>query len=203
MTLRFDHLRSVNVARCLEGWHQPLDLWTADEWAVAVGGEFGEAMNLVKKLNRDRDGIIGNDRPASLLREELADELADTVIYIDLLAASEGLALDGAAHFGDLLLSGEIRPYLHLPPARHLVTAWRYAASATNSLQSAQWHRTAGAGIEAAQQHQDEAGDYLFAAVTSIAAAARHYAIVLGDAVVDKFNRTSLRHGMPHRLVLD
>jgi NTP pyrophosphatase (non-canonical NTP hydrolase) len=61
---------------------------------TAVTGEIGEAANIVKKLNRYRDGIPGNDsRTESLeqLRQNLAYELADAVIYLDLMIQALGL----------------------------------------------------------------------------------------------------------------
>lgn len=58
---------------------------------TAVTGELGEAANIVKKLNRVRDGIPGNDKSESELKSMLADEIADTFIYLDLLAQRCGL----------------------------------------------------------------------------------------------------------------
>lgn len=58
-----------------------------------MAGEAGEACNIVKKLNRERDGIIGNTKSVDALRADLADEIADTLIYLDLLAAREGIDL--------------------------------------------------------------------------------------------------------------
>lgn len=53
----------------------------------------GEALNVVKKLNRERDGIVGNSVSEAELRQQLADELADVAIYLDIMAASEGIDL--------------------------------------------------------------------------------------------------------------
>jgi len=59
-------------------------------------GELGEAANVAKKLNRVRDGITGNSETPEELRKALADELADTFIYLDLLATSQGIDLQCA-----------------------------------------------------------------------------------------------------------
>ena len=59
-------------------------------------GELGEAANVAKKLNRVRDGIPGNEETPDQLREELQNELADTFIYLDLLAQSVGVDLSEA-----------------------------------------------------------------------------------------------------------
>ena len=61
---------------------------------TATVGELGEAANVAKKLNRVRDGIPGNgDATPEDLKQQLADELADTFIYLDLTAQSEGISL--------------------------------------------------------------------------------------------------------------
>jgi NTP pyrophosphatase (non-canonical NTP hydrolase) len=82
--LTFEELRDVNVKRC-EDVFFPLDSWTPSDWACALAGEAGEACNAVKKLNRG-DGNV----------EEVGKELADTIIYADLLAARLGIDLAAA-----------------------------------------------------------------------------------------------------------
>jgi NTP pyrophosphatase (non-canonical NTP hydrolase) len=94
-TLDLARLRQVSVARC-KRWHKDgLNQWSLSDWGIAAGGELGEAMNIMKKLNRARDGLVGNAKgeDRETLRQKLADEVADTVIYLDLLLASEGLDL--------------------------------------------------------------------------------------------------------------
>ena len=63
---------------------------------TATFDELGEAANVAKKLNRVRDGIPGNAETEDELRAMLADELADTFIYLDLLAQSQGIDLMAA-----------------------------------------------------------------------------------------------------------
>lgn len=86
-TLMFATLRRVNVERCEEVFF-PLDSKDGPWWGNAMAGECGEACNVVKKI--DRDG----DTPQR--RQHLADELADLVIYADLLAARFGIDLGAA-----------------------------------------------------------------------------------------------------------
>lgn len=96
--LSFARLRDANVSRC-KRWHQSergLNEWSLSDWFTATMGELGEAANIAKKLNRERDGITGNSVSEELLRMQLADELADTLIYLDILAASEGIDLAAA-----------------------------------------------------------------------------------------------------------
>jgi NTP pyrophosphatase (non-canonical NTP hydrolase) len=85
-----------NRMRCEhpDGFNHTLGSWSASDWMVAVTGEVGEAANVIKKLNRVRDGIPGNKETESELRAMLADEIADSVIYLDLLAQSVGLDLE-------------------------------------------------------------------------------------------------------------
>lgn len=85
MDLTFKTLRAVNLARCEQAFH-PLDSWSATDWACAMGGECGEALNLIKKLRRGE----------LITREEIGKELADVVIYADLLATRLGINLGEA-----------------------------------------------------------------------------------------------------------
>lgn len=94
--LNFDDFRRANGARCLR-WHPDgITSWSQSDWAVAIAGEAGEMCNVVKKLNRLRDGLVGNhgeDVSHAQLIAKLGKELADVVIYCDLLAQREGLNL--------------------------------------------------------------------------------------------------------------
>lgn len=68
--------------------------WSLSDWMTAITGELGEAANFIKKLNRVRDGMIGNKGATENdLRAGLAEELADTAIYLDLLAQAAGIDL--------------------------------------------------------------------------------------------------------------
>lgn len=95
--LTFERLRSVNVERCKEVFH-PLTSWSLSDWAVAMAGECGEACNVVKKYRRFQDGTNTAKDPQTVdeIRDALAAELADTVIYADLLAARAGIDLGDA-----------------------------------------------------------------------------------------------------------
>lgn len=92
--LTFIRLREANLLRCRGTWHDENE-WTLTDWATAAAGEMGEACNVVKKLRRvSSDTDYSLDQSADL-REALADEIADTVIYLDLLAARAGFSLAG------------------------------------------------------------------------------------------------------------
>ena len=83
-SLSFDILRKYNVLRCEEIFHK-IDEWNPTDWACAMAGEMGETCNAVKKFKRG-DGDI----------RAIADELADTIIYADLLAARLNIDLSDA-----------------------------------------------------------------------------------------------------------
>ncbi len=80
-------LRRVNSERALE--------WQAGEpsdplfWAVELGGETGEILNVVKKLRREELGWRGSRATLT----DLADEIADGLICLDSLARHYGLDL--------------------------------------------------------------------------------------------------------------
>jgi NTP pyrophosphatase (non-canonical NTP hydrolase) len=76
-----DRLRSINIERCEAAFHK-LDHWGPMQWACAMAGEAGEVCNAVKKLERG-DGNL----------DDIKAEVADTIIYLDLLAARLGFDL--------------------------------------------------------------------------------------------------------------
>lgn len=88
--LTFANLGDANIQRQAE--------WKGDQLcgllfrATELGGEVGEALNVAKKIERERMGVAGSR--ASI--QDLANELADVVICCELLAASEGIDLGAA-----------------------------------------------------------------------------------------------------------
>jgi NTP pyrophosphatase (non-canonical NTP hydrolase) len=83
-------LREANVQRQAE-WdlHAKIDLaFRGNELA----GETGEACNVIKKLERERLGIKGSRDTIP----HLAEELADIVICVDLIAMHCGIDLEVA-----------------------------------------------------------------------------------------------------------
>ncbi len=93
--LTFHGVSSTNRTRC-ERWHPgfPKDGWTGADWSNAMAGEAGETCNKVKKLRRIEFGITqasGDTREQLLV--DLATEIGDTFLYLDLLAQHYGLDL--------------------------------------------------------------------------------------------------------------
>jgi len=97
-SLTFAEVRAANVRRCETSFH-PLNEWSPSEWACAMAGEAGEACNEVKKLCRL--AVTPEQIPpgsaaaaeAGTRTAAIADELADVVCYVDLLAARLGIDL--------------------------------------------------------------------------------------------------------------
>lgn len=93
--LTFNEFRAANVERCLK-WHpQGIESWSSSDWLTAVTGELGELASLLKMRNRERDGLPGNK--FSPTQKQIADELADVLTYLDLLAAALNVDLGRAA----------------------------------------------------------------------------------------------------------
>jgi len=86
--LTFGELRLMNHDRAVKAFkHHPcLTDWSPAEWSNAMAGEAGETCNLTKKMLRDG--------PETVDIEDLGDEIADVVIYADLLATRMGLCLE-------------------------------------------------------------------------------------------------------------
>jgi NTP pyrophosphatase (non-canonical NTP hydrolase) len=97
-SLTFSDLSAANRARCESplGFDHRLDSWSLSDWITATLGELGEAANLAKKLNRVRDGIRGNTQSEEELRAAFRREVADTLVYLDLLAQRAGFTLAAA-----------------------------------------------------------------------------------------------------------
>lgn len=57
--MTFEELRKANLSRVAR-WHpRGINEWSLSDWGVAAAGEMGEALNIIKKLNRERDSTEG------------------------------------------------------------------------------------------------------------------------------------------------
>lgn len=79
--LTFSQLRKANSTRNATAFD--CQDWTPLEWGGAMAGECGEACNMLKKLRRDKKVDM----------KELGYELADVIVYTDLLAYKLGIDL--------------------------------------------------------------------------------------------------------------
>lgn len=96
-SLNFDGLRLMNAARCAR-WHPPdSEPWNAADWSNATCGEAGEMANKVKKYRRyETRTLRQGDPPPEEIKKQIAEEIADMVIYGDLLANYLGINLGEA-----------------------------------------------------------------------------------------------------------
>lgn len=88
--ITFDELRKANVDRQVQ-WEAGNE-FSLIYFGNALAGEVGETCNVIKKLERQRTGHVGST--ASI--NDLAEELADLIIYADLIANKEGIDLGEA-----------------------------------------------------------------------------------------------------------
>ena len=86
--MTYEEFTVENLKRCeaFTGFNHKIDSWSESDWMTATMGELGELANIVKKLNRFRDGIPGNTETKAQLLADAEYELADVFIYLDLLA---------------------------------------------------------------------------------------------------------------------
>lgn len=88
--MRLSDLRAANVARQKE-W-DPDGKISLTYRGNEMAGELGEACNLVKKIERQRLGLRGS----LATPDQLAEELADVLICLDLIAMDVGIDLEVA-----------------------------------------------------------------------------------------------------------
>lgn len=115
-TVTLAALHAANIARQAE-WcpDQVTDLsFRGNE----LGGECGEAQNVIKKLERERHGWAGS----RATKEQLAEELADVVICADLCAVTAGIDLGAAVVAKFNATSGKVGLATRLAGAPHVPT---------------------------------------------------------------------------------
>ncbi|HTK34573.1 MAG TPA: MazG-like family protein [Caulobacteraceae bacterium] len=180
MSLSLSALRTANLARQAE-WDKAAGIdvvYRANELA----GEVGEACNVIKKLSRERLGIRG----ARATVEDLASELADVVICVDLVAMSLDLDFRGAT-----LGEGPFKVVL--------------GSAAAPPLTSAGLQLTRGCGLVSSWVIWGASSVQIGAALDGLlqdcALVAAIEDIDLGAAVVAKFNATSEKVGLATRMI--
>lgn len=96
--LTFQRFSKANRERCEadDGFGHLITDWTPAEWLAACIGELGEAAHVIKTISRQRDSLVETDLNDDQIRRMLAEEIADTVIYLDMLAHSQNIDLGAA-----------------------------------------------------------------------------------------------------------
>lgn len=91
-------LREANVARQLE-W-DPGNQAANNDWRMnELAGETGEVCNILKKLHRERVNVPGS----RATKDDLAEELADVLICLDLLLMTSNFPASKPRHAGILV----------------------------------------------------------------------------------------------------
>jgi NTP pyrophosphatase (non-canonical NTP hydrolase) len=77
--------------------------------ALGLAGETGEVLEKIKKLFRDKKGVVGKED-----KEELAKELGDILWYVSAISSELGLKLDYVAQKNvEKLTSRKTRDKIH------------------------------------------------------------------------------------------
>ncbi|MEX5600721.1 MazG-like family protein [Pseudophaeobacter sp. C1-32P7] len=172
-------LRAANVARQAEwGGNEQADL---EFRALEVADETGELCGAVKKLVRAQRGITGS----TLSVGDVADEMGDVLISIDLLASQLDLALPWPGMTGSGGTASEINMALRLDA---VVGDLSDAVIA----HIADLETTSSTG----QQDLGDIWESMRRAIFWVAQLAARLSIDLGQAVAAKFNKTSIKYGL-------
>lgn len=86
-------ISTINRKRA-KRWHpRGLEDWTVLEWAGAMAGEAGECANAAKKVRRLELRLRQRKGPGDMATAlaKLAEEVADTYLYLDLICARTGI----------------------------------------------------------------------------------------------------------------
>lgn len=90
--LSLSELRDANIRRANE--FIPMSKWTLDQRLTELVEEVGELAGRLKRLNRMDEGMYHrSDVSRADLMEQMADELADVQITLDLFGAKAGIDL--------------------------------------------------------------------------------------------------------------
>ena len=193
-TLTMGVLRAASATRSVRYYRDGQQPWNAEDWLTALGGEIGEALNVVKKLNRDRERMKGNVASRQTLLHALADELADVVIYLDLALLSRSI---------DALRPSQFALDRLRPPPRESTAS---GLGTTVLIAGGQFASALALSIH--DNQQDGADDYYRGMAVEraelllrqIGYLASLFGIDLAEAVARKFNADSEKHGFPERL---
>lgn len=149
-------------------------------YAIELIGEIGELANVIKKLERERLGMVGSRAS----KQDLIDELGDAYICVDLLAIAYGrreLTLLNVVNAGSAL--------------EHTVSLGRTLGDLMGNVLDAE------GGMAAELQWSFDHN--LELALYHINAIAKQSGVNLRDAIIGKFNKTSDKYGLQTRLHRD
>lgn len=168
--LTFARLREANVSLWVNGLRRPLDAYGMDDWIIFVGADVGRCLDVLRRMN----AAAGTASPHGA---DLAERLAGSVLYLDLLLARFGTTFEKQGGYKSFV---ELRDAIFANNDGH-----GPSTLGRNALVNLALLATSGRAMPLLE-NLDEL--------------AMAFDIDLGAAVVAKFNRTSEKHGMPHRL---
>ena len=182
MSIDFEKLRAANITRQAE--------WPGNERAdlafraIEVADEAGELLGAIKKLLRAERGIAGT----TLSLQDVADEMGDTVISLDLLAIELGFDLGAPA--GDFI---SVQPILSQALMLDAVVGDLSEAVVELLVVRTMIKQEE---VEEAQRVFES----LHRAIFWIMCLGRALGLGLETAVTGKFNKTSEKYGMATRM---
>lgn len=176
--MNYTTLRAANAARQKE-WDAGGEANNADWRMNELAGEVGEVCNVLKKINRERVGVPGSRATVA----DLAEELADVVICIDLYMMTTGGGEVTSVESVDHLVSYSL-PHLGV----HLQAALGRAAT----------RLVLNPTVTGEDQHVSMSG-----LTTVLRAIAKREGIDLDKAVAQKFNATSNKMGLETKMTLN
>lgn len=182
----FPDMRSANVARGIE-WSNGAKDGTLF-YAVELFGEAGELINVVKKLEREKLGMVGS----RATEQDLADELADVVICLDLLAIAYDLPALRTATATDDAWDG-LSVGVGFGEAVGKVMGKVFEIEHRRSVDGRD-------GGVACYDDKPQLTALLFAVLNQVTMLAFSYEIDLAEAVLHKFNQTSEKYRLKTRL---
>ena len=191
--MEYSNMRQANVERGIEWSNGAKDgpLF----YAIELFGEAGELLNVVKKLERERLGMVGS----RATMQDLTDELADAVICLDLLAIAYDLpnikryetADDWTSYQADALAVsfgraiGQVLGYVEYVEQEKVYWGASLPVDFNKHLS------------------MEHLGKSLTTALMFAEAIGVKFGIDLRAAVVSKFNKTSVKYGLATRMAPD
>lgn len=98
-SMTFMTFRNTNIAR-KERWHAGATRpWNGPDWGNELAGETGELCNLIKKEQRQRDGIPQYNYDVGASALAIAKEIGDVVICAELIAEFYGMSLEDCVRY--------------------------------------------------------------------------------------------------------
>ena len=191
MPLTLKSLTEANLKRNFLWMPDGLGTWSSDDWIIAIAGEVGELAGEIKKINRTRAGIIGNKTEPDT--QDIAYEMADVIIYLDLYASSEGLTLVNIVHnmtgiyyFGEWAFTN-LCDETYSPHKRPLSALGVHLITTLGALspQAPVTYLSSDYGLQ----------NQIYQLLVGVATIAKALKIDLGKAIADKFNKVSAKFG--------